>query len=537
MLPLTRPFMGHLMIAFLVSVFLGLLSAPQASAQVTAFKQAVAEAAAKDKDIAAFYKANNFKPIWTGIGGRHKSRRQALLKAVSNAGLHGLPVGRYNPESLKAMMKNSTNARQRGATEVELSRIFLQYSRDLQTGALTPRKIDSGIVRAVPYRDRTSYLRNFAKSSPQGFLKALQPQSPEYTQLMKAKLGLEKQLARGGWGPKVSAKSLKPGSSGNAVVALRNRLAAMGYLGRSASGSFDANLQKAVQQFQSNHGLSADGVAGPSTIAAVNVSPEKRLQSIIVAMERERWNNRPLGKRHINVNITDFTAKIYDNNKLTFETVAVVGKNDPDRRTPEFSDVMEFMVINPSWYVPRSITTKEYLPLLQRNRNAVKHLEITDSKGRKVNRSNVNFAKYNEKTFPFSMRQPPSRGNALGLVKFIFPNKYNIYLHDTPSKNLFSREKRDFSHGCIRLAQPFDFAYALLAKQTNDPKGFFQAKLATNAEARVNLKEPVPVHIMYRTAFTSPRGQMEYRNDVYGRDAKIWNALSKAGVALRAVQG
>jgi murein L,D-transpeptidase YcbB/YkuD len=215
----------------------------------------------------------------------------------------------------------------------------------------------------------------------------------------------------------------------------------------------------------------------------------------------------------------------------------VVGANKDDRPTPEFSDVMEFMVINPSWYVPRSIVTKEYLPALKRNSNAVRHIEITDSKGRKVNRSKVNFSKYTEKTFPFAMRQPPSKGNALGLVKFMFPNRYNIYLHDSPAKNLFGREVRAYSHGCVRLADPFDFAYTLLAKQTGDPKGFFQAKLATGKEARVDLKDPVPVHIIYRTAFTTAKGHTQYRRDIYGRDARIWNALSKAGVALRAVQG
>jgi murein L,D-transpeptidase YcbB/YkuD len=194
-------------------------------------------------------------------------------------------------------------------------------------------------------------------------------------------------------------------------------------------------------------------------------------------------------------------------------------------------------VINPSWYVPRSIITKEYLPALKRNRNAVRHIEITDSRGRKVNRSSVNFAQYNEKTFPFSMRQPPSKGNALGLVKFIFPNPHNIYLHDTPAKNLFSREVRAFSHGCVRLADPFDFAYALLAKEVGNPKEFFQSKLATGIEQKVNLKSPVPVHIIYRTAYTTAKGHMQYRRDVYGRDAQVWGALAKAGVALRALQG
>ena len=135
------------------------------------------------------------------------------------------------------------------------------------------------------------------------------------------------------------------------------------------------------------------------------------------------------------------------------------------------------------------------------------------------------------------MRQPPSRGNALGLVKFMFPNKYNTYLHDPPAKNLFGREARAYSHGCIRLADPFDFAYPPLAKPTNDPQGLFQRTLATGRETQVDLKQPVPVHIIYRTAFVDGKGRTQFRRDIYGRDGRIWKALSKAGVALRAVQG
>ncbi|MGB7316519.1 MAG: L,D-transpeptidase family protein [Planktotalea sp.] len=519
-----------------IAISLG-FSATPAGAQVTAFKQAVAEAAAKDKDIAAFYQANNYKAIWTGSGGKDRQRRDALLNAVTNAADHGLPVSRYNPEQLTALLKQARSPRDRGAVEVEMSRIFLQYARDLQTGVLTPSKVDADIVRQIPHRDRVSYLTNFTKSSPKRFFQALAPTAPEYARLMKAKLLMEQQLAKGGWGQTVPAKSLKPGQSGNAVVILRNRLQTMGYLQRSSSQTYDAAMQSAMQQFQLSRGLNPDGVAGPGTMNEINRPIESHLQAVMVAMERERWMNRPRGKRHVWVNLTDFSAVIVDNGKETFRTRSVIGKNQSDRRSPEFSDVMEFMVINPTWNVPRSIATKEYLPLLQRNPNAVGHLNIVDSRGRTVSRSGANFGAYNARNFPYSIKQPPSSRNALGLVKFMFPNRYNIYLHDTPAKNLFSREMRAYSHGCIRLHQPFDFAYALLAKQTNDPEGFFKAKLNTGVESRVNLEQPVPVHIVYRTAFVSAGGNVNFRPDVYGRDAKIFSALSNAGVRMRAVGG
>lgn len=517
--------------------FLTITFAAPASAQVTAFKQAVSEAAASDRDIADFYKSNGYDAIWTDAEANDKQRLRLLMSALERAGNHGLPIGRYDPVGLKAKLAAAKSPRDVGLIEVELSRVFLQYARDLQTGVLEPRKVDSAIVRAVPYRDRKSYLVNLEKSAPRGFFKSLAPKTTEYNALMKHKIRMERDLARGGWGPAVPAKSLKPGQSGAAVVALRNRLIAMGYLDRSATQTYDAKIQTAVQTFQSDHGLTADGEAGEATMRQINMDIDQRMKSVIVAMERERWLNQDLGTRHIKVNLTDFTAKIIDNGKVTFETRSVIGANDSDRRSPEFSDVMEFMVINPSWYVPRSIVTKEYLPALKRNSNAVRHIEIRDRRGRVINRDAVDFTQFTERNFPYSMRQPPSRGNALGLVKFMFPNPYNIYLHDTPAKNLFGREVRAYSHGCIRLADPFDFAYALLAKQTDDPKGYFQSKLNSGKETRVNLRSPVPVHIIYRTAFTSNKGAMQYRRDIYGRDRNIWRALQDAGVELRRVQG
>ena len=507
-----------------------------AQAQVTAFMQAVAEASSGDAGIAAFYKANGYKPIWTGKGSKDKSRRSALLKALASADVHGLPAKSYDAKFLQANLRSVKSERDLGKIEVELSRLFLQYATDVQTGILTPSRVDPGLVMQVPYRGRTQTLVAFSKSSPSGFLKSLPPSSPEYTRLMKAKLAMEKQIGRGGWGPKVKASKLEPGQSGAAVVALRNRLIAMKYMRRRAGQVYDGNLQAAVQQFQLAHGLNPDGVAGKGTLEEINVSPEARLASIVVAMERERWVNMPLGKRHVWVNLTDFTARIIDNGKVTFETRSVVGAVQSDRRSPEFSDVMEFMVINPTWNVPRSITVKEYLPMLKKNPNAAGHLRIINSRGQTVNRSSVDFTQFTERNFPFDMKQPPSDGNALGLVKFMFPNKYNIYLHDTPSKSLFGREVRAFSHGCVRLADPFDFAYALLAKQTRNPEAVFQSKLVTGVETVQPLETPVPVHLVYRTAFTSPKGKINYRRDIYGRDARIFSALQKAGVVLRAVQ-
>ncbi|WP_104017320.1 L,D-transpeptidase family protein [Roseovarius nitratireducens] len=516
------------------AVMAGAMAKALDAARDSAFRQAVAEAAGSDRDLAEFYSETDYRPVWTGDDATHRARRAALLRALDDAALHGLPEGRYGRAALLARMADIRSTREMGEVEVALSRAYLAYARDVQSGVLVPGRVDSDIKRSVPRRAAGALLADMMQGDPRAVLRGLPPQTNAYRRLMKERLRLEGVIARGGWGPVVPGGKLEPGDAGAAVIALRDRLVAKGFLARSATARFDGRIQAAVQAFQADHGLETDGIAGPSTIAALNVSPEERLASVLVAMERERWLPAERGARHILVNLADFSARILDDDSVTFETRAVVGKNAGGRRSPEFSDEMEHMIVNPTWHVPRSITVKEYLPKMQANRNAAGHLRIYDSRGRVVPRSAVNFNAYSARSFPFRLKQPPSTRNALGLVKFMFPNKYNIYLHDTPQKHLFDREKRDFSHGCIRLQQPFDFAYMLLAPQEADPKGRFHAVLDTGRETRINLEQHVPVHLIYRTAITRAGGRTQYRDDVYGRDARIWQALERAGVSLRA---
>ncbi|WP_417719200.1 L,D-transpeptidase family protein [Salipiger sp.] len=525
----------------LAALWIAMAGAQGVSAQsleLTAYKQAVAEAISEDEGLAAFYRERGFAAIWTDPeDSAAAERRSALLEAIEGGQVHGLPVSRYDEDGLIARMRNVTSERARGELEILLSRTFLKYAHDIQSGILVPTRVDSGIKRKAPVRESRGLLEALVAGNPREVIRDLAPRTPEYARLMREKLTLEHLIAHGGWGEPVVSGKMEPGQSGPNVVALRDRLIAMDYLPASLSASYDEAMRAAVASFQEDHGLEADGIAGTSTLTEINVGPEDRLKSVVVAMERERWLNLPegRGKRHVWVNLTDFHATIVDDGKVTFETRSVVGHQDADRRTPEFSDTMEFMVVNPSWYVPRSIVVNEYLPQLRRNPGAAGHLEITDSRGRQVNRSN-GFSQYSAASFPFAMRQPPGPRNALGLVKFMFPNQYNIYLHDTPSKSLFDQTRRTYSHGCIRLGDPQDFAYALLARQTDDPVGLFQSRLRSGAESRINLEQPIPVHLVYRTAFTKAKGHVNYRQDMYGRDAKLWNALSAAGVALIAGQ-
>jgi L,D-transpeptidase YcbB len=508
-----------------------------ALANVTPFSQSVAISASADADVAAIYAARDYAPLWTAA--TDAPRRAALLTVLSGAQDHGLPASRYDATALATAFQAARTEGDRGRADVAMTQAFVNYVHDMTQGLVSPRSVDATIVIERQVFDAAALLAGFlAAPSPERFLRDLAPEAPEYAQLMRERLHLQGVVTANGWGNPVVAEKLSPGDTGSAVVALRDRLVAMGYLGRSVTAAYDADVQRAVQRFQLNHGLEADGVAGSSTIAALNVQPAARLQSVLVALERLRWiGDVPRGDRHIWVNLPDFTAKIIDHGRVTFSTRAVIGKDAEDRHTPEFSDVMEFMVVNPSWSVPRSITVKEYLPLLQRNRNAVGHLNVIDRNGRVVPRGNVNFASFNERTFPYALRQAPSDGNALGQVKFMFPNEYNIYLHDTPAKDLFAHEVRAYSHGCVRLGSPVDFAQALLALQSDDPAGDFDRALRSGNETPISLEQSVPVHLVYFTAWPGARGQIGYRGDVYGRDAGIWRALNTAGVDLLDGQG
>ncbi len=502
-------------------------------AQPTAFSQSLASAATQDEAVAEWYRKTGYATLWTGAA--DAARRSAFLAAIATAGDHALPVQRYDAAALAAAFRSAETEADRGRVEVAMTRAYLAWAHDLASGVLEPKDIDATILREITRDDPQMLLTRLAKGDPETVLAGFVPKSSVYVQLMKAKIALERKVQVGGWGAPLDITTLEPGATGPAVVALRDRLVRMGYLAPTASQTYDRALQAAVQEFQLNHGLNADGVAGESTLVEINVTPEERLRSVVVAMERERWMDIDRSVRHIWVNQPEFTARIVDHGKTVFRTRVVIGKNVPDQRSPEFSDVMEHMVINPSWGVPRSIIVKEYLPLLQRNPNAIGHFQVIDRRGRVVPRGAVNFASYNARNFPYALRQPPSDGNALGLVKFMFPNPYNIYLHDTPSKSLFEHEVRAYSHGCIRVADPFDLAYALLALQTDTPEADFEATLKTGNETTVKLVKPVPVHLVYFTAYPTAKGKISYARDVYGRDAALYDALVEAGVALGGV--
>jgi murein L,D-transpeptidase YcbB/YkuD len=292
----------------------------------------------------------------------------------------------------------------------------------------------------------------------------------------------------------------------------------------------------AIEAFQRRHGLNDDGAVGPMTLAALNASPADRADQIAVNLERMRWMNHPLGDRRIVVNQADFTVTLHDGDTVLFHERVIIGLQD--RQTPEFSDRMTHLVFNPTWFVPRSIATRDILPKLHGDPTylARSNMVLTRADGGPVplDPSQHDFTGYTASSFPYRIRQRPDPDNALGQVKFMFPNNHAVYLHDTPNRSLFARDQRAFSSGCVRVRDPLHLAALLLAPQRADPEGFIDGLIAGGRERHVTLDEPVPVHLIYRTAWRDAEGRDQFRADVYGRDAAVRQALIAAGVALPA---
>lgn len=482
--------------------------------------------------ILDFYSENDYELIWFGNNALASQRRAELVNSLQSASFHGLPGKKYQVNSLLSKLSTSDSLFEIGLLEGLFMIAFTEYASDLDTGVLIPSEVDTDIVRQINFKDTDFYIQGLLSRNPYDYFRSLGPQSSEYARLLVEYQKLSEIIRNGGWSNIATDRIVRFGDSGDDVVAIRNRLFDQGYMPNSISTKFDKKLLKAVQKYQSDHGLIPDGIIGAGTILELNITAEQRLSSIIVALERERWLGDTLGQRHIWVNLADFKAKIIEDHAVVFETRTVLGVNDESMRSPEFSDKMEYMVVNPTWHIPVSIAKNEYLPELKKDPEALPFLKLFDSSGSLVDRESIDFSILGKNYFPYEMKQLPSTTNALGLVKFMFPNPYNIYLHDTPAKDLFMKEVRDFSHGCIRLHEPFDFAYALLEKQTDEPQSEFQNALKSQEETIILLSKSVPVHITYRTAFTKAGGGIEFRRDIYGRDQKIYDALVELGLEL-----
>ena len=497
----------------------------------SALKSSLGEFYKMGDPISLFYFERNYEPFWI----ENRKRLESLSRSLSEAGSHGLPEFRYPLGELKEAIFED-DPTQKAKLELMATEAFLLFAQDISGGILKPNMIDANINVDPQRREASELLASLTESfDVSSFFENLFPRSNEYEYLVGELRRMRDILRNGSWGdPVPSGTTLQVGMTHEHVPFLRKRLSKMGYpVSQTNQRLFDEQLDASVKKFQEYHGLNPDGVFGKRSIEAINVSPKTRLVQVLVNLERMRWNNQDRGTEYVSVNQANFYAYFKSGNKKVWESRVVIGL--PSNQTAEFNDTMTHMVVNPTWHVPKSIAVDEYLPLIQKDTNFLVDNEMvlmvrgTDTI---IDSSLIDMQAFTPDNFPFLIKQIPSNINALGMVKFMFPNKFSIYMHDTPMKELFFKDERTFSHGCIRLQEPFEFAYSLLRNQVVDPVNKFQEILQKEEETYINLSRNIPVYITYRTAFFDDFGQVHYRADVYGRDALVYMALADAGVSL-----
>jgi murein L,D-transpeptidase YcbB/YkuD len=348
-------------------------------------------------------------------------------------------------------------------------------------------------------------------------LRSVLPRHAQYAALKKA-LGRYRDIAaRGGWPAVPAPAHLKKGSRGPEAAALRARLAAEGDLTPAGGDVFDGTVEEALKRFEKRYGLNEDGALGPEDLSAMNVSAEDRARQIELNLERWRWLPEELGDRYILVNIPTFQLEAIERGKVTLAMRVVAGKAD-ETPTPIFSDDMTEVVFSPYWNVPTSILRKETIPAVLRDPGYLERndLEVVQS-GHVVPASNVDWS---DPDLRVQIRQRPGAKNSLGLVKFLFPNKFDVYLHDTPAGSLFARLERDFSHGCVRVERPVELAQWVLRDQPQWTAEKIDAAMHAGREQHVALKGRIPVYIVYATAWVDEGGRLSFRDDLYGHDTR-----------------
>ena len=453
-----------------------------------------------------FYRDRGFVPLCVEKGAE-TARATVAITYLRGVAADGLDPADYPTPNFRAI----ADADGLAEAELKFTAAIFDFARHAQTGRVHFSRISADILYAPEAPEPTQVLTRLLEASEvAGSLASYNPPHDGYKAL-KAKLAeargqntAEPEIIRVGDGP-----SLKLGMKDLRVLTLRKRL---NVTGSESDTRYDETTVEAVKKFQQQAGLNADGIVGAGTLRALNGGPRRsNVTDVIIAnMERWRWMSRDLGAAYSMLNIPDYTMKVVRNGTTIWRTKVVVGK--PSNATPILSETMKFITVNPTWNVPPSIIAKEYLPALAQDSTVLERMGI------KVSENPDGTVR---------MYQPPGDGNALGRLRFNFPNKFLVYQHDTPDKQLFKQERRAYSHGCMRVEDPVRYAEVLLSIAL--PKeGYTQdriRKLYGPGEVDIRFPKPIPVHITYQTAFVDDAGKLQIREDVYGSDARLLAVL------------
>ena len=483
--------------------------------------------------VAKFFETRAFAAPWP-----IPAAAAALVKAIHAVEDDGLTPSDYHLAALTAALDAHAKTPS-AATAAELQLLMADAAAALidhvRYGRVLPASLDKrwNVDPRLGAPALDVMLDQLARSSSvEAGIEALKPNHFIYQGLKQA-LARTRALARaGGWPTVAPGPALKPGATDPRVAVIRKRLAATGELPSSDATdalAYDAALEAAVKSFQAHHRLTDDGVIGRGTIDAMNVTAAARVQQLRVNLERARWVVGGLRDSFLLVNLPAFKAYVIRDRKNIWETRTQIGREA--RKTPTFRADMKYLVLNPDWTVPPTILAQDVLAGMRKGENMIarKKLTILDDQGRRVDPSAIDWQAATPRTFRYTLRQPPGADNALGRVKFIFPNEYSIFLHDTPSQELFAAEQRTFSSGCIRVANALDLARVLLDGQRTRPPGWTADRIHETVHSAqpqtIFLEEPLPVLIVYWTASIGAAGDLRFARDVYGLDPPLLRAL------------
>jgi murein L,D-transpeptidase YcbB/YkuD len=492
-----------------------------------------------------FYERRAYRPAWSKNRGP-STQVMALDQSLHNAAADGLRPADYHLDKITRILEHlddmdtgpgSPDAQLLADLDILLTDAYLILGAHMLAGRIDPERLDPMWKAQRRNKDLAADLEDALNAERVGeSLADLLPRHSGYFRLKKA-LGHYREIdAAGGWQPFPGGAKLQPGDRENRVSLLRNRLAVEGFIENPAKTNdpefFDNSLADALKRFQTRAGLEPDGVVGPQTRQALNLSVQQRIRQIIVNMERWRWLPQDLGARYLLVNIAAFSLTVFEEDQTVLKMRVVVGK--PYRRTPVFSDMLTYLVLNPYWNLPPTIAIKDILPKVKNDpdfltKQKIRVLQGWNSSTREVDPASVNWQTVSARNFPYRFRQDPGPQNALGRIKFMFPNPYDVYLHDTPSKELFSKARRDFSSGCIRIEKPLELAEYLLRKHPDWPAEKIVGAVSGPdiTEKTIKLPEPLTIHLLYWTIWVDEQGLLHFGPDVYDRDEIVDAALQQ----------
>jgi murein L,D-transpeptidase YcbB/YkuD len=523
------------------------------------------------KALLHFYETRGFQPAWFSYDGAMRPQVGQYLAALCEAEAEGLWPERYRRAELDEALRQLTLNGEPGdawvAVELGLTSSFLTYASHLMTGQVSSRglkwstKPPGAVVLAAVLEG------SLASGDLSTTLRNLSPRHEGYVRLREALVRYRAIAAAGGWPLVPDGKPLERGMKEPRVAVLRERLRATGdlppaaeerllYPGAPGVGVaalvgelvraameepapesptkpvpedlYDAGLEEGVKAFQRRHGLAADGKVGRETLEALRVPVEKRIAQLLVNLERWRWAPRDLGTRHVMVNLPAFELEAVEQGQTVLRMPVIIG--EPEWSTPILQDEVEYLVLHPTWYVPSKITAEEVLPKLQEDPGAAARMGLTTydrAMGEPVDPGTVDWSGLQAGSLPYRFAQDPGDSNPLGQVKFMLPNRFSIYLHDTPNPKLFAEAHRAFSHGCIRVSEPAKLADFLLRGHEGWTEESLAAEMeqAKGKQRRVDLPAPVPVYLLYWTSFVGTDGRVQFRPDVYRQDAAVLRAL------------